>query len=163
MECKSFLELLWHVIFRTRSKCTWQHAKLARIPFLERVQVQHWYEARLLLDLGGRLNGSRVLEIGCGSGAGVEILLDQSGASQVFAIEIDPRQLRRARRRLPDCFGDRILLVEVFAEHLPFANQSLDAVFDFGVLHHVEAWQRPSLTSPASSSLGAALLRGESL
>jgi ubiquinone/menaquinone biosynthesis C-methylase UbiE len=106
-----------------------------------RTLVQRLYEARLLLELGGRLDGARVLEVGCGRGAGVEILLEHFGASRVYAIEIDPEQLRRAERRLAAHFGRRAVLALGSVEYLPFADQYFDAVFDFGVLHHVPGWQ----------------------
>jgi ubiquinone/menaquinone biosynthesis C-methylase UbiE len=106
-----------------------------------RAVVQRLYETPLLRHLGGRLDGARVLEIGCGRGAGVEMLLKQFGARQVYAIDIDPLQLRRAERRLAAYTDGRAVLQEGSAERLPFADGYFDAVFDFGVLHHVPKWQ----------------------
>jgi ubiquinone/menaquinone biosynthesis C-methylase UbiE len=107
-----------------------------------RALVQRFYEGPLLRKLGGGgLEGARVLEVGCGRGVGVQILLQQFGAGQVCGVDLDPRQIRRARQRLAGKFGKRIVLAVASAEKLPFGDQSFDAIFDFGILHHVVAWQ----------------------
>ena len=103
--------------------------------------VQRLYEGRLLLELGGRLDGARVLDAGCGRGIGARILLEQFGASQVCAIDIDIRQVRRAQRRLTGYPHGRVVLTVGLVERLPFPDQCFDAVFDFGVLHHIPVWQ----------------------
>ena len=103
--------------------------------------VQRLYEGRLLFELGGRLDGARVLEAGCGRGVGARILLEQFGASQVCAIDLDPRQVRRAQRQLTRYPHGRVVLTVGAVERLPFPDHYFDAVFDFGVLHHVPAWQ----------------------
>jgi ubiquinone/menaquinone biosynthesis C-methylase UbiE len=76
--------------------------------------VQRYYEAPLLRRLAGRMDGARVLEIGCGNGNGLRVLHEQFGAAAVIAAG---------------------------AVHLPFPDATFDAVFDFGVLHHVPNWQ----------------------
>lgn len=106
-----------------------------------RALVQRFYEGRLLLELGGQLDGARVLEVGCGQGVGVQIALQQLGAGQVYAIDLDLRQVLRARRRMSGYWRGRAVLAVGSAERLPFPDRCFDAVFDFGVLHHVVAWQ----------------------
>ena len=61
--------------------------------------LQRTYETRLLLRLGGRLAGGPALEIGCGKGVGVEIILDRFGADRVVAMDLDPNMAAKARRR----------------------------------------------------------------
>lgn len=106
-----------------------------------RALVQRFYEGPLLRKLGGRLDGARVLDVGCGRGVGVQLLLDQFGAGQVFGIDLDPTQIRRAQNRLHRSFKDRVVLSVASVESLPFPDQHFDAVFDFGMLHHVPDWQ----------------------
>src|ERR1700693_2352041 len=65
-----------------------------------RTVMQRRYVAPLLERLGGRVPGGRVLEVGCGGGGGVEIILDRFGAAQGFAVGLDPKMVDRARRRL---------------------------------------------------------------
>jgi ubiquinone/menaquinone biosynthesis C-methylase UbiE len=105
-----------------------------------RAVLQRRYEARLLERLGGRMAGGRALEIGCGRGVGVEIILDRFGADEVVAFDLDERMVRRARRRLTD----RQEQVEVQvgdAARIDADDASFDAVFDFGIIHHVPDWR----------------------
>jgi ubiquinone/menaquinone biosynthesis C-methylase UbiE len=106
-----------------------------------RALIQRFYEAPLLQALGGSLNSAHVLEIGCGNGTGVKVLLDQLGAQRVTAVDLDSRQLRRAQRLLSRGLNSKILLSLATVEQLPFPNECFDAVVDFGVLHHVVRWQ----------------------
>jgi ubiquinone/menaquinone biosynthesis C-methylase UbiE len=107
-----------------------------------RAAVQRYYEGPLLRKLGGTVPGGTALEIGCGRGAGVEVILRQFDAAHVYGIDLDPLQVERARRRLQGNYPGRVTLMEGDAERLPFADMSFDAVFDFGALHHVPDWQR---------------------
>jgi ubiquinone/menaquinone biosynthesis C-methylase UbiE len=106
-----------------------------------RALVQRWYEGPLLETLGGRLDGLHVLEIGCGRGNGTKILLDRFRARAVCAVDLDPQQILRARRLLGERLNDAVFLAVAGAEELPFPDESFDAVFDFGMLHHVPSWQ----------------------
>jgi spermidine synthase len=62
--------------------------------------LQRHYEAPLLTRLGADLSGARVLEVGCGEGAGAQMLLTCLGAAHVTAIDLDPAQIARATRML---------------------------------------------------------------
>ena len=106
-----------------------------------RALVQRFYEGPLLQKLGGRLDDARVLDVGCGRGVGVQILLEQFGAGQVYGIDLDPQQLRRAQKRFAGTSEGRVVLAVGSVEKLPFPNEYFDAVFDFGMLHHVVDWQ----------------------
>ena len=105
-----------------------------------RAAVQRTYETRLLERLGGRVEGGRVLEIGCGRGVGTEIVLTHFGARHVDAFDLDPDMVARAQRRLAP-FGDRVRLWCGDATEIPAEDSSYDAVFDFGIIHHVPAWR----------------------
>jgi len=106
-----------------------------------RALVQRFYEVPLLLRLGGSVENGRVLEVGCGRGVGLPLLLTRFGAAHVHGIDFDPDQIERAQRRLRGKFEGRIDLRVASAEQLPFEDASFDAVFDFGILHHVPVWQ----------------------
>ena len=106
-----------------------------------RALVQRLYEVPLLRKLGGSVEGNRVLEVGCGRGEGLTLLLDQFHASHVCGIDLDPDQIDRARRHLAGKYDGRFELATSSVDKLPFENASFDAVFDSGVLHHVPVWQ----------------------
>jgi ubiquinone/menaquinone biosynthesis C-methylase UbiE len=106
-----------------------------------RALVQRFYEGPLLRKLGGRLDGARILDVGCGRGVGVQILLEQFGAGHVYGLDVDPRQVHRAQRRFARTSEGRVVLAVGSVERLPFPDEYFDAVFDFGMLHHVIDWQ----------------------
>jgi ubiquinone/menaquinone biosynthesis C-methylase UbiE len=106
-----------------------------------RAAVQRHFEARRLLDLGGGLNGGAALEIGCGRGVGVEIILDIFGAGSVAAFALDPSMVALARKRLRSR-AQRIRLWTGDAAAIAAHNATYDAVFDFGIVHHVPDWRR---------------------
>ncbi len=116
-------------------KLNWAETLPVNNPF--RALSQRYFEAPLFRRMAGSLEGSRVLEIGCGRGMGVRMLIDDLRAAEVYAVDLDPAQLRRARR----IAGAKCALAAADAERLPFASESFDAVADLGVLHHVLDWQ----------------------
>lgn len=101
--------------------------------------LQRYYEAPLLSRLGADVTGAHVLEVGCGEGAGAQTLLNRLGAARVTAVDLDPSQVRRAQRRLRDEDRAQVQLGDVTA--LPVADGSVDAVADFGIIHHVPDWR----------------------
>jgi ubiquinone/menaquinone biosynthesis C-methylase UbiE len=97
-------------------------------------------EAGVLRKLGGDVRGGRVLEVGCGRGVGAEIILDEFGAATVDAFDFDPDMLRRAEKRLA-ARGDRVRLWHGDVTAIAAEDSSYDAVFDFGIIHHVPKWR----------------------
>lgn len=106
-----------------------------------RAWVQRHYEAPLLAALGGRVDGLRVLEIGCGRGRGIEILLRQFGARHVYAFDLDHTFVARARGRVSAGHLNQVHLAVADASAIPASDASFDAVFDFGVIHHIPEWR----------------------
>jgi len=104
-----------------------------------RAASQRWIETRLMLA-GRSLTGQRVLEIGCGRGVGLEILLGL-GAAEVVGLDIDPRMIRLAQERLAGK-GYRARAETGDAEAIRLPDASVDGVFDFGILHHVPGWPK---------------------
>lgn len=120
-------------------KLNWAEKALMNNPL--RAWAQRHYEASLLERLGGRVEGGRVLEIGCGRGVGVEIIFERFGASEVDAFDFDPVMVEEARRRLARHPEERLRLSVGDASAIPAPDASFDAVFDFGVIHHVPDWR----------------------
>jgi|GEM_PF-205672 len=105
-----------------------------------RALIQRRVEAPRLARMGGRLRGGTALEIGCGRGVGAEAILDVFGAQTVHGFDLDPRAIARARRRLAGR-GGRARFWVGDAAAIAAPDQSYDAVFDFGVLHHLPQWR----------------------
>lgn len=106
-----------------------------------RAAFQRWYEAPLFERLGGRTEGLKVLEVGCGRGVGTEEILTRFGAGEVHAMDVDPDMIRRARARLAAIPAERLHLSVGDVTRLDFPDACFDAVFDFAILHHVPIWQ----------------------
>lgn len=101
--------------------------------------LQRHYEAPLLKRLGADVGGAHVLEVGCGEGAGAQTLLNQFGAARVTAIDLDPAQVNRAQDRLRRDERAEAQVGDITA--LPLADGSVDAVANFGIIHHVPQWR----------------------
>jgi ubiquinone/menaquinone biosynthesis C-methylase UbiE len=106
-----------------------------------RAAIQRYCEAPVLLQMGGSMIGGRALEIGCGRGVGTELILDLFKADRVDAFDLDPRMVALARKRLWQR-GQRVHLWVGDATAIPVAADTYDAVFDFGIIHHVPEWRR---------------------
>ncbi len=103
--------------------------------------TQRRVEARWLLDLGGAADGALALEIGCGRGVGVEIILDTFEASGVDAFDLDPQMIELAQQRLAPR-GQSVRLWTGSATRIEADDETYDAVFDFGIIHHVPDWPK---------------------
>ena len=105
-----------------------------------RAAVQRHVEARRFLRMGGPLPGARALELGCGRGVGAEVILDVFGAAAVDAFDLDPRMVALAQRRLSSR-GPQVRLWVGDAAAITAPDSTYDAVFDFGIIHHVPNWR----------------------
>lgn len=77
----------------------------------------------MALDLGG---GETVLDLGCGTGNLTVLLAGRVGAAgRVWAVDISPAMLERAREKLGD--NPRVEWVRADAGALPIPDESLDA------------------------------------
>jgi ubiquinone/menaquinone biosynthesis C-methylase UbiE len=86
------------------------------------------------------MRGGRALEMGCGRGVGTRLILDFFGADAVDGFDLDPRMVALARRRLRP-MGSRVRLWVADATAIPVASATYDAVFDFGIIHHIPQWR----------------------
>ncbi len=105
-----------------------------------RALTQRLFEARRFLKMGGSRSGGVALEIGCGRGVGAEIILDIFGAARVDAFDLDSHMIELAQRRLVK-YGEKVRLWAGDVTKILAEDNSYDAVFDFGILHHVPNWR----------------------
>jgi ubiquinone/menaquinone biosynthesis C-methylase UbiE len=105
-----------------------------------RAAFQRHVEAPRFLRMGGAVPGGKALEIGCGRGVGVELILDVFGAASVDAFDLDPCMIALAQRRLRGRQA-RVRLWVGDAAAVTAPDAAYDAVFDFGIIHHVPNWR----------------------
>ncbi|MFX1466859.1 MAG: class I SAM-dependent methyltransferase [Promethearchaeota archaeon] len=77
-----------------------------------------------------------ILEVGCGSGYGLELITKEFQPIELVAFDINPEQIRLAKlRRLP------VKLFVGNVTNIKLPSKKFDAVFVFTVFHHVEIWR----------------------
>jgi SAM-dependent methyltransferase len=77
--------------------------------------------------------GARLLEVGCGMGT--DLLQFARGGASVTGVDLTPRSIQISQQHFA-LYGASGSFAISDAEHLPFANESFDAVYSNGVLHH---------------------------
>jgi ubiquinone/menaquinone biosynthesis C-methylase UbiE len=95
------------------------------------------YPLEYAFHLLGDVQGRRIVDFGCGSGAN-SILLTNRGA-HVWGVDISEDLLRLARRRLEvnNRHGEATFIAGS-AHDLPFPDSSIDVVFGIAILHHLD-------------------------
>ena len=81
------------------------------------------------------------LEVGCGRGAGAGLILREFRPAFLQAMDLDIEMIRKGRDYLSPEQKKRISFYVGDVLRLPYKDKALDAVFGFGVLHHVPDWQ----------------------
>lgn len=105
-----------------------------------RATLQRQVETPLLIGSRVTLNGQHVLEVGCGWGLGIEILLTL-GAAHVSGFDLDPAMVVLAHQRVVK-YGDRASVFVGDAETIAAPDATFNAVVDYGVIHHIPNWRQ---------------------
>jgi ubiquinone/menaquinone biosynthesis C-methylase UbiE len=82
------------------------------------------------------------LEIGCGRGEGTKLIFKTFLPRRVDAIDIDPAMIDLALQRRPRSREHQIFFLVADAQHVPYRDACFDAVFNFGIIHHLEDWRQ---------------------
>ena len=82
----------------------------------------------------GAFAGQRVLEIGVGQGT--DLMQFARAGARCAGVDITDNHLRLTERNF-SLQGKSVALYKADATKLPFADQSLDCVYSFGVIHHI--------------------------
>jgi len=86
-------------------------------------------------NLANIRQGSRVLDVGCGTGYTTEAVLKTLEHGEVIGIDLTPQQLRKAARKL-NSEKARLSLSRSDAENLPFKDETFDAIVSVGALEY---------------------------
>jgi SAM-dependent methyltransferase len=89
-----------------------------------------WMERVLPLDSA---EGCDVLEVGCGLGS--DLLRFARGGARCHGVDLTPTHLALTAARFR-VYGQRARLARADAEALPYAADSFDLAYSFGVIHH---------------------------
>jgi len=117
--------------------------KLNKLEFLAmnnpiRAAIQEHYELPMLKNMI-TVNGiDKALEIGCGNGHGTKLIKKYFAPRNIVGIDLDERMIRIAKKRNTD---QSISFLVMDAAKLNFPDKYFDAVFDFGMIHHIQNWK----------------------
>ena len=104
--------------------------------WVQRREMDFFERAKRLLP------GSVVLEIGCGRGKGVDLVHAWFHPLRVDGIDIDPRMIRLAKKGFRNKARGSSFFFVADAQNLPYPDACMDAVFNFGIIHHLEDWEK---------------------
>ncbi len=99
-------------------------------------------EADKWLDLVGKQKIEKALEIGCGLGRGAKILVDKMDFHHVAAFDLEEKLVRWSVKLRPSSLQDKVDFFVADAQNLPFSTNCFDAVVNYGIIHHVNDWEK---------------------
>jgi len=97
---------------------------------------------RLVCDAGGVNDGLRILDCGCGFGGTIASLNERFSNLQMVGLNIDGRQLARARQEVMPTNNNQIEFIEGDACQLPFEDNSFDIVLAVECIFHFPSRDR---------------------
>ena len=83
------------------------------------------------------LNGKKILDAGCGCGYSSGLIIKEFQPEQLFAFDIMPEQVELAKQRR---LSANLFVGDITDIKLP--SEEFDAVFIFGILHHIPEWRK---------------------
>jgi ubiquinone/menaquinone biosynthesis C-methylase UbiE len=119
-------------------KVNWPERIWVNSPVRLLVQRQETLFFKKLREMG---TDASCLEIGCGRGAAVELIIKAFGPRRIHASDIDPEMIRLAALKGASRHEGRVLHLVADAQYLPYPDRCMDAVFNYGILHHLENWR----------------------
>lgn len=109
---------------------------------------------RQIVDSAGPRDGTRILDVGCGFGGTIATLNETCRDMDLVGVNIDARQLARARELVTPQNGNRVRFVEADACRLPFPAGSFDIVLAVECIFHFPS--RAGFLAEAGRVLAAA-------
>jgi ubiquinone/menaquinone biosynthesis C-methylase UbiE len=102
-----------------------------------RAFIQEGHEVKILREMASIRHIDKALEIGCGNGHGTKLIKKYFNPQLINAVDLDGKMIEIAKRKNKD---SSIQYDVMDASRLTFAESTFDAIFDFGIIHHVSNW-----------------------
>jgi ubiquinone/menaquinone biosynthesis C-methylase UbiE len=102
--------------------------------------IESWIYDLLTDDF---LSNKKVLEVGCGQG--MALMLSARKCKAITGLDISVNSLKEAEKGIKEFKLQNTSLISGDAENLPFEDESYDAVYSLGVLHHTPNTQKAVL------------------
>jgi ubiquinone/menaquinone biosynthesis C-methylase UbiE len=103
--------------------------------------IQKYFEFRLFRNFLEKhkidLSGKCIVDAGCGSGYSTNLIKDEFNPTRLIAFDLMPEQIAIAQKRYSDI---QFKTGDITDLELP--ESSADAVFIFGILHHIPEWKK---------------------
>ena len=103
--------------------------------------LQQRIELNVMKKMAPLSPGAMALEVGCGRGAGADLIRKIFKPSVLHASDIDIDMIQRSKNYLSAEDLKALSFYVADTLYLPYRNNTVDVVFMFGVLHHVPQWQ----------------------
>ncbi len=87
-------------------------------------------------------SSSRILEVGCGRGYSLPVIIDHLHPSKIVAFDLDEEELKEAEKLKKEEGMENVEIKKLDATSLPFPNASFDLVLISAVLHHIKDWRK---------------------
>lgn len=102
----------------------------------EKMVRQHKTETNWSLELMNIQQGDRILELGCGAGYAIKLILEKDLAEEIVGLDISPTILRSAGIRNKKAINEkRVKLVQANINKLPFHNENFNTVFSIQTIY----------------------------
>ncbi len=103
--------------------------------------LEQWFQIQWFRKMMPLNPGSRILEVGCGRGAGARLIIKAFKPLDMHCQDFDLRMIQKSLQYMTPSEQDMTRFHVGDAAILPFKNGIMDAVFDFGIVHHVTDWR----------------------
>jgi len=103
-----------------------------------RAFIQERYELPILSRMISTKGFEHVLEIGCGNGIGTKLINKYFKPNHITAIDLDEKMVQIAETNNR---AENISFTVMDASKLDFPDNTFDAVFNFGIMHHIPNWK----------------------
>lgn len=102
----------------------------------EKMVRQHKTETNWSLELMNIQQGDKILELGCGAGYAMKLILETGLVEEIVGLDISPTIIRSARIRNKKAINEkRAELVQANLNKLPFHNENFNTVFSIQTIY----------------------------